>query len=108
VLERTDALATASRRAEDVSTADTIRYGRALREEIMAVLSLHDILLAWQAGKMDYLRAMELAQIDTIGELYKAAEHSGVEIRTEPNEHELQQAEMVADLIRGQAKLQAA
>jgi len=51
---------------------------------------------------------MELAQIDTIGELYKAAEHSGVEIRTEPNEHELQQAEMVADLIRGQAKLQAA
>jgi len=108
VLERTDALATAPRRAEDVSTADTICYGRALREEIMAVLSLHDILLAWQAGKMDYLRAMELAQIDTIGELYKAAEHSGVEIRTEPNEHELQQAEMVADLIRGQAKLQAA
>jgi hypothetical protein len=108
VRERTDALATAPRRAEDVSTADTICYGRALREEIMAVLSLHDILLAWQAGKMDYLSAMELAQIDTIGELYKAAEHSGVEIRTEPNEHELQQAEMVAELIRGQAKLQAA
>ncbi len=74
----------------------------------MEVLSLHDILLAWQAGKMDYRSAMEHAQIDTIGELYKAAEHSGVEIRMEPNEHELQQAEMVADLIRGQARLQAA
>lgn len=56
----------------------------------MEVLSLHDILLAWQAGKMDYRRAMELAQIDTIGEFYKAAEHSGVAIRTEPSEHGLQ------------------
>jgi hypothetical protein len=74
----------------------------------MEVLSLHDILLAWQAGKMDYRRAMDLAQIETLGELYKAAEHSGVEIRTEPNEHELQQAEMVAELIRGQARLRAA
>lgn len=74
----------------------------------MEVLSLHDILLAWQAGTMDYRRAMDLTQIDTIGELYKAAEHSGVEIRMEPNEHELQQAQMVAELIRGQARLQAA
>ena len=74
----------------------------------MEVLSLHEILLAWQAGEMDYRWAMDLAQIDTIGELYKAAEHSGVDIRMEPNQHELQQAEMVADLIRGQARLQAA
>lgn len=67
----------------------------------MEALSLRDILLAWQAGKMDYRRAMDLAKIDTIGEFYKAVEHSGVQTRTGPNEHEFQQAEMVADLIRG-------
>ena len=74
----------------------------------MEVLSLHDILVAWQNGRMDYRRAMELVQIDTLGELYRAAENSGVEIRVEPNEHELRQAEMVAELIRGQARLKAA
>jgi hypothetical protein len=74
----------------------------------MDVQSLHDILTAWQDGKIDYRRAMELAQIDTLGELYKAAEHSGVAIRTEPNEHELRQAELVADLIREQVRLRGA
>ncbi|PAX07049.1 hypothetical protein [Sphingomonas lenta] len=77
-------------------------------EKLMAASSLHDILVAWQQGRMDYRSAMELAQIDTLGELYKAAEHSGVPIRTEPYEHELRQAEMVAELIRGQASLKAA
>lgn len=70
----------------------------------MKVQSLHDILLAWQAGKMDYRHAMNLAQIDTLGELYKAAEHSGVEIRKKPNEHELKQAEIVAELLRGHVR----
>lgn len=79
-----------------------------MTEEHMEVLSLHDILVVWQEGHMDYRRAMELAQIDTLGELYRAAENSGVEIRVEPNEHELRQAEMVAEIIRGQARLQAA
>lgn len=74
----------------------------------MKILSLHDILVAWQDGRMDYQRAMELTQIDTLGELYKAAEHSGVEIRTEPRQYELSQAELIADLIRGQARLKAA
>lgn len=77
-------------------------------EKQMQVLSLHDILTGWQAGTMDYRSAMELAQIDTLSELYKAAEHSGVEIRTQPRENELRQAEIVADLIRGQARLKAA
>lgn len=72
------------------------------------MLSLHDILTAWQDGRMDYRHAMDLAQIDTLGELYRAAEHSGVAIRTEPRDHELRQAEMVAELIRGQAQLKAA
>ena len=74
----------------------------------MEVMSLHDILVAWQEGRMDYQRAMEMSQIDTLGELYVAAENSGVDIRTQPREDELRQAEMVAALIRGQAKLKAA
>lgn len=74
----------------------------------MTVMSLHDILVAWQAGHMDYREAMDRAQIDTLDELYVAAAHSGVEIRTEPNDHELRQAEVIADLIRGQARLKAA
>jgi hypothetical protein len=39
----------------------------------MEVLSLHDILLAWQAVKMDYRRAVDLAQIDIIGELLQGS-----------------------------------
>ena len=74
----------------------------------MRVLSLHDILVAWQEGRMDYRRAMDLAQIDTLGELYAAAEHSGVTIRAEPTEEEHRQADLVADLIRGRARLKAA
>lgn len=74
----------------------------------MDVLSFHDILVAWQEGRMSYRGGMEMAQIDTLGELYRAAENSGVEIRSEPNEHELRQAEMVAELIRGQARLMSA
>ena len=49
----------------------------------MKVISLHGILVAWLKGRMDYRRAMEMAQIDTLRKLYRAAEHSGVEIRTE-------------------------
>jgi hypothetical protein len=81
---------------------------RIAEEALMEAQSLHDILTEWQDGKIDYRRAMELSQIDTFGELYKAAEHSGVAIRTEPNAQELRQAELVADLIRGQVRLKAA
>lgn len=77
-------------------------------EKIARVLSLHDILVEWQEGRMDYRRAMDLAQIDTLGELYVAAENSGVAIRFEPTEDELRQAELIADLIRGQARPKAA
>ena len=74
----------------------------------MTVMSLHDILAAWQAGRIDYREAMDRARIDTLDELYHAAAHSGVDIRTEPSDHELRQAEIVAELIRGQARLKAA
>lgn len=72
------------------------------------LLTLHDILTAWQRGEIDYRRALELARIDTLSELYKAAEHSGVAIRTEPTENELRQAELIAELIRGQVQPKAA
>lgn len=83
-------------------------YRLVMDEPHMTVMSLHDILIAWQADRIDYREAMDRAQIDTLDELYAAATHSGVQIRTEPNDHELRQAEIVADLIRGQARLKAA
>lgn len=71
-------------------------------------MSLHDILTAWQDGRLSYREAMNLAQIDTLDELYEAAELSEVAIRFELTEAERRQAAIVADLIRGQAKLRAA
>ena len=64
--------------------------------------TLHDILTAWQAGKMGYRRAMQRAQIDTLGELYEAAALSGVEIRTTPTTKEEAMGRNMADLIRAQ------
>lgn len=74
----------------------------------MELLTLHDILIAWQEDSIDYREAMRLAKIDTLDELYDAAELSGVQIRTRLDELEDRQADLVADLIRGQARLQAA
>lgn len=71
----------------------------------MKIMSLHDILTAWQAGEMPYRTALDLAQIDTLDELYDAAELSGVPIRTCISEKENRQAKIVANLIRGQAQL---
>lgn len=74
----------------------------------MEPATLHDILVAWQAGRIGYRRALELAQIDTLDELYEAANLSGVEIRTQLTTEEQAMAQVVADLIRGQARLKAA
>ena len=74
----------------------------------MKIMSLHDILTAWQAGEIPYRSALELAQIDTLDELYDAAELSGVSIRTRITDEENRQAGIVANLIRGQARLRAA
>jgi hypothetical protein len=72
------------------------------------LLTLHDILVAWQAGEIGYRRAMQLAQIDTLDELYEAANLSGVAIRTRLTSDEEAMAKIVANLIRGQARLKAA
>lgn len=74
----------------------------------MRLLTLHDILTAWQAGEIGYRRALQLAQIDTLDELYDAANLSGVAIRTQPNAAEAAMAEIVGDLLRGQMKPKAA
>lgn len=74
----------------------------------MRLLTLHDILVAWQAGEIGYRRALQLAQIDTLDELYDAAQLSGVAIRTRLTLDEEAMANIVADLIRGQARLKAA
>ena len=69
----------------------------------MRLATLNDILMAWQGAQIGYRRALELAQIDTLGELYEAAILSGVEIRTFQTREELAMAEIVTDLIRQHA-----
>lgn len=74
----------------------------------MKLLTLHDILTAWQEDRIDYREAMARARIDTLDELYEAAELSGVAIRSGLHDFESRQADLVARLIRGQARTQAA
>lgn len=74
----------------------------------MKLLTLHDILVAWQQDRIDYREAMRLARIDTLDELYEAAELSDVDIRSRLHDFEDLQADLVANLIRGQARLHAA
>lgn len=79
-----------------------------MTEKSVKLLTLHDILVAWQAGEIGYRRALQLTKIDTLDELYDAAALSGVEIRTKLTSDEQAMATLVADLIRSQAKLKAA
>ena len=44
-------------------------------------MTLHDILVAWQAGRLGARQAMGLAGIDGLADLYQAARHSGVPLR---------------------------
>ena len=69
------------------------------------LLSLHNILVAWQAGEVSYRTALDLTQIDTLDELYEAAALSGVALRTNLTADEKAMAEIVAPLIRGQREL---
>lgn len=74
----------------------------------MRLLTLHDVLVAWQAGEIGYRRALDLARIETLDELYEAASLSGVEVRHRLTDDERAMAALVAGLIRGQAELRAA
>lgn len=72
------------------------------------LLTVHDILVTEQAGEIGYRRALQLAKIDTLDELYEATALSGVQVRTKLTSDEQAMAQVVADLIRGQARLKAA
>lgn len=70
--------------------------------------SLHDLLVAWQAGKIGYREAMERAQIETLDELYEAAHLSGVAVSPDLTPAERRQVSDVVDLLRGQERRKAA
>lgn len=62
--------------------------------------TLHDLLIAWQAGAIGHREAMRRARIETLGELYEAAELSGVPLSTDLWPEELEQARVVGALLR--------
>ena len=70
--------------------------------------SLHDLLVAWQAGEIGYRQAMSRAKIETLDELYDAARLSGVAIGTDLTPGERASARAVADLLRDQPRREAA
>lgn len=66
--------------------------------------SLHDILIAWQAGEIGYREALDRSKIETLDELYDAAALSGVPLSAELDAVERAQATRVAALIRDQIR----
>ena len=66
--------------------------------------TLHDILVAWQAGELGYRDAMRLAGADTLDGLYDAAHLSGVPIRPGLNPEERAQGKVAAPLLRAAAR----
>ena len=65
--------------------------------------TLHDLLVAWQAGEIGYREALRRARIDTLGELYEAAELSGVPLSKDLWPEEREQARIVGALLRERA-----
>lgn len=66
--------------------------------------SLHEILVAWQDGAIGYREALARARLDTLDELYEAAELSGVALSGDLDPAEREQARMVAALLRDQVR----
>lgn len=62
--------------------------------------SLYDILVAWQADEIGYREALERAKLDTLDELYDAAELSGVPLSIDLKPAELEQARVVGAILR--------
>lgn len=61
--------------------------------------SPHDVLVAWQSGKISYHDALDLTASESLFELYQACRSSGVPLRKTFTEHELNVVEQVmADL----------
>jgi hypothetical protein len=62
--------------------------------------SLHDILTAWQAGAIGYREALERAKLDSLEELYEAAELSGVALSTDLDPTERDVARRIGQVLR--------
>ncbi len=68
------------------------------------LVTLNDVLRAWQAGQIGYREAMRLSGADTLDDLYEAAELSDVPIRTTFTPEELRHGREVAPLLRSAAR----
>lgn len=66
--------------------------------------SLYEILIAWQAEEIGYREALARTKLDTLDELYEAAELSGVPLSSELDPAEREQALAVAELLRDQLR----
>lgn len=82
-------------RTQETPTSDTMSVPRPA--------TLHDLLIAWQAGEIGYREALRRARIETLGELYEAAELSGVPLSTDLWPEEREQARIVGALLRERA-----
>jgi hypothetical protein len=64
------------------------------------LITLNDILTAWQAGRIGYRQAMDWTDIDSLGGLYEAARMSGVPVRKTLSEREAERTEAIAQVLR--------
>lgn len=62
--------------------------------------SIHDILVAWQAGRLASRQAMALCGIESFDELYLAARNSGVPLRKTLLSREKRAADLATAAIR--------
>lgn len=70
-------------------------------QQALRTAAPHDILQAWQDGRIGYIEAMELTASESLFELYQACRSSAVELRKDYTPHELGVVErVVADLTR--------
>ena len=66
----------------------------------LAPASIHDLLVAWQAGRLTSRQVMGLTGIESFDELYLAARHSGVPLRKTLLAREKRAADFATAAIR--------
>ena len=72
---------------------------------VLQTAAPHDILQAWQDGKIGYREALRLTASESLFELYQACRSSGVRIRDELTEREIRAVNVVvADLLEAEGK----
>lgn len=71
-----------------------------MKSSLLRTAAPHDILQAWQDGKIGYREAMRLTASENLFELYQACRSSGVQIRAELTEREMRSvAAVLSDLL---------